>query len=159
MRITKYRDIFSGILFLILSAIIMTSSYSIKTTIPGRLGAEFMPQVVAIIMGLLSILLIATGLLTLKKQSAETSETINKKDLLQVLALLTVVTIYVLILKRVGFIISSMVFLFAAFTVMSPKEKRKYLLFGILSVVLSIGIYYLFRYVFLIFLPAGIFSL
>ena len=65
---------------------------------------------------------------------------------------------YVVALKSIGFIVTSTGYIFAQALVLTAKEKRKKyaLRWLFIAAVTSIGVYYLFRYVLFLFLPAGI---
>ena len=52
--------------------------------------------------------------------------------------------------------ISSVVYLIVQMTVLAPKEKRNYLLFAVISVAVSVVVYYLFRNGLNVLLPAGL---
>ena len=55
-----------------------------------------------------------------------------------------------------GFMISSVLFLIATMLLLTPAEKRNIPLILILSVVVSVGVYYLFVYGLDMVLPRGI---
>ena len=167
MDVKKYRDVIAGAFFLIVAAILYTSSFSIITSIPGRLGAEFMPRVVAATMAILSVILIITGIRPIiasrrTSKDAETKEqaTAYAQEMhehKQVLLMLLVVAIYIFLLGSLGFVFSSMGFLFAMMNIMSAQKKKPILFYGIIALVSSVGIYYLFRFAFHLYLPAGIY--
>ena len=71
-------------------------------------------------------------------------------------ATIVVFTAYVLLMKPVGFIITSAVYLFLQMLILCPKEKRNSILFAVISVVCAVAIYYIFRNGLNVMLPAGI---
>lgn len=167
MYFKKYRDIVAGVIFLVVAAILYTSSFSIITSIPGRLGAEFMPQVVAWTMAGLSMILIVSGLRPLlKKKSAgvDSSGEMNPdeqmreaSERIQTILMLSVVAVYIILLNILGFVFSSMLFLFVMISIMSNQKKKRYWLYGILAILSSIVVYYFFRVVFHLYLPPGLY--
>jgi hypothetical protein len=64
--------------------------------------------------------------------------------------------LYALLITKVGFLITTTVYLFIQINILSPKQSRKHLMFAIISVVASVVIYYIFVKVFNLMLPAGI---
>ncbi|GEM_PF-691271 len=65
---------------------------------------------------------------------------------------------YTVALKPLGFIISSVVFITAQATILTQKENRKKRLLAwfVTAVAVTVGVYYIFRYVLTLFLPVGI---
>lgn len=163
----KYQNLISGIIFLVIAIILFQSSFSIVTTIPGRLGAEFMPQVIAVIMAVLSSLLIiidVAKLIQTKNQENSSFASFSKQTIInyvklnyQIILMLSVVAIYIVLLKPLGFVFSTMIFLFTMMSIMSDNIKEKILLHSIVSIIASLSIYYLFRMVFYLYLPVGIY--
>lgn len=167
MQFNKYRDVVAGAVFLVVAAILYLSSFSIITSIPGRLGAEFMPQVVAWVIAILSVILIISGLRPLLadrgKEAGPTTEAEREahitetRERVQVLLMLAVVSLYIMLIAPLGFVFSSMLFLFAMMVIMSNQSKQRYWLFALIAIFASVAIYYLFRVAFHLYLPAGIY--
>ena len=70
--------------------------------------------------------------------------------------------VYVFVMKPVGFILSTLVFLFCQMMVLSPDDergKKQAILLAVIDVVFTLVVFFLFRYGFKIVLPAGIFSI
>lgn len=163
----QYRDIIAGAAFLVVAAILYSSSFSIITSIPGRLGAEFMPQVVAWTMAVLSVILIASGVRPLLKKNVPSDgdagegktdeQAVQNAERKQVFLMLAVVAFYIILLNKLGFVFSSMLFLFVMMSIMSTQKKKRYWLYGVIAVFASIVIYYLFRVVFHLYLPPGLY--
>ncbi|MEG1584915.1 MAG: tripartite tricarboxylate transporter TctB family protein, partial [Anaerovorax sp.] len=64
--------------------------------------------------------------------------------------------LYVAAFKPLGFILSSVAFLFCAMLFLTPKEKRNWIYIVALSVIIPIAVYFLFVSGFRLKLPAGI---
>ena len=64
--------------------------------------------------------------------------------------------LYVIAFEPVGFLLSSMVYLFAQILLMSNRDNRRPVLFAAISVALPVGIALLFAYVIKMPLPVGI---
>jgi putative tricarboxylic transport membrane protein len=80
-----------------------------------------------------------------------------KIDTPTVIKTIALIVAYVAFLDLVGFMIMSIIYLFAQFIVLTPLNRKKnYLAYGIIAVVASVGIYLIFRYVFSMMLPEGL---
>ncbi|MFQ3621011.1 MAG: tripartite tricarboxylate transporter TctB family protein, partial [Spirochaetales bacterium] len=65
------------------------------------------------------------------------------------------ILLYLILLEPIGFLITTTLYLFFQFWVLS-KGKPKLPLYGIIAILTSLGVYYLFVRVFILFLPPGI---
>jgi len=158
----KYKPIMPGAVFLVISVFIYALSYQIHMTSVESLGPQFFPRIVAISMAVLSI---ASILMNLKKIEAVPVKPSNQKDkskktyAKEFYLTIMLLILYALLLHTVGFVLLSIVYLFCQILLVSPKEdfnRKKFILFGAISVVIPIGLYYLFYHAFDIFLPVGI---
>lgn len=153
----KQRDILCYVIFLIFGSAMLYFSLGIKKMIDTDVGSGYVPAFVAI------CILIASGLkliITLLGHGASSIKKKKKKnDLMGGLVTIGLMAIYVAVFESVGFLLSSMVYLFAQIMLMSNSENRKPLLFAGISVVLPIGVYLLFEYVIQMPLPSGILGL
>ena len=150
----KKRDIIIGGFFLALAVIVYISSFSIKKLVVSRIGSDFVPQLMAIVLAILSIILIIQALTT-KTTSPNDTETPSRAHRFSVAATFILIFFYLILLEPVGFLISSAVYLFFQFTVLSPT-KINIPLYGLLSISTSVLLYFLFVNAFSLFLPAGI---
>ncbi|MBS6643628.1 MAG: tripartite tricarboxylate transporter TctB family protein [Clostridiaceae bacterium] len=69
------------------------------------------------------------------------------------MSMLIMCVLYVFLIGQIGFVIPSAVYLFTAMMAYSAKENRNLIAIGILTVLFSVGIYFIFRYGFKIILP------
>ena len=109
---------------------------------------------------MLSIILIvqAIGKLHANKGADEVKEK-DESDYKRVLESLILATIYVNVLKPVGFLISTFVYLTLQMIVLAPNDKRskkEILKYVIINLVFTVVVFVLFRYGFKIILPSGI---
>lgn len=117
-------------------------------------GGDFMPKLCAVIWVILSGLLLVTGIFG--KGAEEKAAGGNTRAFFMTLALLF---FYVLLLKPVGFVITSSLYMFAQMVLFVPKElinKKRLVLFAAISIILPILVNLLFVNVFSLILPAGI---
>ena len=153
--IKKYGDLMSGIATAMFATVIFVASGFIKQRNNTGLGADFVPKLAAVILLVLSILLIIRGVRTSKaygpiqKESVPAAYGVMAASFVLMLA-------YICLLSTVGFILTTMVYLFLQMILVSKKEQVNYIKFAAISVIASVGIYLLFLKVFSIMIPAGI---
>ncbi len=162
---SRKRDFYLGIGFFLFSIGVWIASFSIKHLVVARIGSAFVPQLAATLLGVLSIVLILqsvyrtpkgsiaerTKTASLTEQEAETASNRKKRVRLTFLLIL----FYLIFLEPVGFLITTTLYLFFQFWVLS-RRKPNLPLYGIIAIFTSVIIYYLFVKVFVLFLPAGI---
>jgi len=163
------REIGTGIFFLVLAALYFWGSLYISTFDPfakGGLDSRSTPQMLSILVAGLSIIHIATNLLKLKKaepeagSGAQAGKAAFKFERSQRLMAITVLLIcaYIFCFTRLGFILSSILFLLAEIFLLIPAENRKkWALFTVcFSVGVPVVIYFLFTKLLSMFLPRGL---
>lgn len=156
MFFRKFGDLVVGIFFLALSIGIYVMALALPPSLMGGLGSDFMPKVLAIATGILSILHIISGVGKMKKYVPEEEAEDEKPEYLRVLATIVSFTVYVALMESVGFILTSVVYLFVQMCILATKEQRNYILFAVISVVFNVAVYFLFRNGLNVMLPAGI---
>lgn len=155
MFLKKYGDLAVGIAFLVLAVAMFVMAGALPPSLMGGLGSDFMPKVLA--MAVLAVIQIITGLRKMKMEyTLDQLKEEFKPEYWRVLVTILAFTVYVVVLSSVGFMISSVVYLIVQMTVLAPKEKRNYLLFAVISVAVSVVVYYLFRNGLNVLLPAGL---
>lgn len=162
VEMEKYKPILPGMTFLAISIFIYALSYQIHMTSVESLGPQFFPRIVAVSMAVLSIASVLRNFSKVKTAPAkpaagkDKSENSYAREFYLTVALLI---LYALLIQIVGFVVLSVFYLFFQILLVSPKEdinRKKMILFGVISVVTPIGLYYLFYHAFDIFLPVGI---
>lgn len=154
------KDQLSGLVFLAFSIFLYAASYSIKMSKADSLGPQFFPRIVAIIMGVLSVVQIFAS--TRKTLQEKGQKAVKKPFSLNYPLLLSIALLiaYYLLLKPVGFIPLTIVYLLCQMYLLFPrgsfKEKKLLNISVATSVLVPIAVYYLFYYGFQIFLPPGI---
>ena len=157
--IRKYGDIISGGGIFLASILIYFTTFTFKRLTVSRIGPSFVPQIMAICLGIIGLIVLIGGIrqLYLNKSNSEvdgqTEGTIRVKA---VIASLVAMFIYILFLDSVGFIIMSALYLFAQFYILMHKDERKYPRMIITAVSLSVVVYLVFVYAFQLRLPAGL---
>ena len=152
----KCRDLIMGAVMLALSAFYLIFTQQIKTRpklTPPYAGARVIPNLLGVILAVLSVILIVQGWRKLKApQEAEE----KGADVLAVAETFAVIIGYTVLLQPAGFILSTVVYLFAQMMVLAPADKRNPVLFIIVSVAFTAFVFVAFRIGLQQLLPRGI---
>lgn len=177
-KLLQNKEMLVGIIFLIIGVVY----FALAFTIPiydayggsSVVDSSFVPKVVGILLIVLSILqLIFSSKAAKNAPAAQTTQTSEEDgefkvedwdddaanrnaDTKALVAIFVILIIYMALLSTLGFMISSVLFLIATMLLLTPAEKRNIPLILILSVVVSVGVYYLFVYGLDMVLPRGI---
>lgn len=151
---SKKSDILCSAIFLVFGSAMAYFSLGINKMIETDVGSGFVPRFIAIC---IMVVAAAKLILTLagKNIAAATAKKSNN-DLLGGGGTVALMAAYVLSFEPVGFLLSSIVYLFAQILLMSNRENRKPLMFAIISIVLPLIIDLLFVFVIKMPLPKGI---
>ena len=145
----KQRDYACSVLFLIFGIFMFIQSLSIHSMMDKDVGSGFVPKIVAMAIIVISAIKLLLTFLSKKSEEAKKSD----EDIMGGL-----LTIYVVLFKPLGFILSTFIYLFFQITLLSTEKNRNLILFGIISVVAPVVIYALFVYVIKMPLPTGLLS-
>lgn len=160
MHENKLVDLFSALFLIVLSVVLYTSTFSFKQISASKIGSDFLPQVVAIVLFILSFILFVSALnkwnKERKKRAEVTGEQKEKLDYTLVLISLGLIAVYLFLIPTLGFLLSTIVYLFIQIYLISTPEKRSPIKFAIVSIVVSVSVYWVFKNVFFLMLPAGI---
>lgn len=172
MQIEDKRDLITAVAFFLLGAVVIVASGNIPVkNAGGDIGSAFLPQMIAGIMTLLSIILFVKTIVRSRKR-----EKIKKEDTVQeksgaitkkqgfygnkaVFVSFLNLCVYVGLFKPLGFIISSILFLVLQMGIMTEDSKvtpKKIVLWIVLSAITAIAVYLIFYEVFSMPLPMGI---
>lgn len=161
MRFSRHKDLIAGVFLFVVALVYFILSFQVRLTNIDRLvGSRFFPQICGVLLMLFSILLIAGDFLKNRAlppaPSGEVSAPAGPKPVYRntVLALLSF-ALYIVLMDLVGFTISTLAYLFSQMALLQGTGRKKWLLYGMLSLCSTIAIYYLFNNVFLLMLPKG----
>lgn len=159
----KYKNTISSIFLLMFSIGYFYSATTIKTLSQEVINSQFLPKIIAIALALLSISEIISSLksqkssqITQSEDEIEVQNTLNKSSIISVVSTLIFLSIYIVLLKPIGFLISTIGYTFIQIMILTPIDKRNILFSIILSVASSAIIYFIFVYVLNLMLPKGI---
>ena len=163
MFFKKYGDIIVGIFFMALSVVLMIMAQMLPKSKVMEIGPDFMPMVIGVLTFILAAIFTFLSVKNFKaKVAAIDPDSIPECDYKRVLSSIILVLVYVFILKPVGFIVSTLAFLFLQMLVLSPDDergKKDMIKLAVIDVIFTLVVFFLFRYGFKIVLPAGIFTI
>ena len=163
MFIKKYGDIIVGVFFMLLSAAMLVMAKMLPKSTVMDIGPDFMPMCIGVMTFVLAAALVFLNIKNMKIYVAQAeAEGPEKADYKRVLTSFIIILVYVFVLKSVGFIISTLVYLPVQMFILAPEERRgkKNVIELLLTDVLfTFVVFFLIRYGFKIVLPAGIFTI
>ena len=156
----KKKDILISALFIIfgIGMAVYSTRYRNSSTFETDVGSNFVPMLCSLGIAILSAIHMIDAFLDRDPAySAEPEKTTAaRSDLLRGAATIGLLLAYVACFRKIGFLVSSIVYLFLQLMVFSPRDKRRWILNAVLAVVLPTVIYVLFVHVMNYMLPPGI---
>ena len=167
MKYEKYKkgqnDLFSGIVLGGFAIAYLIGAAMIK--IPKMLSASLLNA--SSVPKLWGVLLLILGIVRTMKAEKAAGNAPEKKSVSEaakgfwadnraVVEMFVVLLVYIALIQPVGFLISTFLFLFAEFNILTYKEDRKLGFSIIFALVCAVGIYAMFKYGFKMPLPQGI---
>lgn len=163
MFIKKYGDIIVGVFFMLLSAAMLVMAKMLPKSTVMDIGPDFMPMCIGVMTFVLAVALVFLNIKNMKIYVAQAeAEGPEKADYKRVLTSFIIILVYVFVLKSVGFIISTLVYLPVQMFILAPEERRgkkNVIQLLLTDVLFTFVVFFLFRYGFKIVLPAGIFTI
>lgn len=147
-------DLISGSVMLLFSACIYVSASGFPKSDYQLSGPAFYPQVMAVILAIISIVLIGRSAKSLKNNIKGEQIKINNPK--KVIAAMAATLVYVLLLKTLGFLITTFIYLTALIFIMQP-QKNKIPISVLISLIMTGAVYFVFAVLFSASLPMGIF--
>ena len=144
-----------GIAYTVLAQNIKQGNKLVQRNVGTYAHARIVPTLLGVLLIILAIVMIIQGFLKLRKQDSEPAKKMSKVDMLSILLTFAAMILYIIILPELGFILSTMLYLFFQITILAPKEKRNYLLFAIVAVVFTALVFVAFRIGLTQMLPRG----
>lgn len=166
----KYREIIGGVVFFVFALAYFVMAFGIKqfgAGKPGIVTSDFMPKIYGGLILILSAIQILQGVWQLKTQhqllatDARTSGECGIKFQIEWEILLTflLLVLYVGMLKTIGFLITSVLFILGLTFILLPKKQRglkKFIEVLVIAVLFTVTIYLIFVKGFHLTLPVGI---
>ncbi len=148
------RDILAGALLLLLAAAIFIYSFSIKVLIPVDIGSGFFPRLVSVLLGIVSLPIIGGGL---RRYLGEKGTPFIPPygNTFGVVATILCMGAYIALLDTLGFLLASILYLLAQFSVLAANTRRSRIRAGVLRLLVPAGVCEIFVYGFDMILPEG----
>lgn len=162
--IDKYRDTISGTVMTLLAAGYLAGSFQIRSYGDAAVDSRFFPQILGVMLLVLSITQLILGVKKLKAgtgtgaeeaaEAAPAGEAPGRFNY-KVILTLAVILAYIVLINRLGFVISSSLFLIAQTRIMAERKTWRPLFTILVSVVFSYVINRIFVDGFSLILPEG----
>lgn len=161
MRFFRNKDAVSGLFLTVFSvwALYSTSAFA-SSSISAYGNPAVVPRITILIILVLSVLILSDGVRAMRGQATAgeagcKKQTFLKEQLPEILTFL-LLAVYVILIKPVGFVITTAVYLGLQMYILSCFDRKKIWLFALIACVISPALYYGFRTCFDVLLPAGI---
>lgn len=150
----QIREYLGSAMFLIFGVALMLGSRSITTFIENDVGPAFMPKLVGISIVVLSLIKLIINI----KDKTDTKEDSKSKEGIEKGGIYTLVLVfaYFLVLNKLGFIISTAIYLFLQIQILSKYDEHDIKTKLIISIVVPVVVFFLFTKGFQLMLPKGI---
>jgi putative tricarboxylic transport membrane protein len=149
----RYADAVSGIFFALLGIIVVLGTLSFSSLPTADVGPAFFPKIVGGLLVLLGLFLTIKSLLN--NVDTRSIKQLFPKGSIKAVITIVIFGVYLFLLKYVGFLISTPLFIISLSLFL--KEKRIYLIL-ITSLLVTAFLYFVFQKFLMIPLPGGIFS-
>lgn len=150
----KVRDLICSGIMLVFGVVMLVLARDIPHKIESDVGSGYVPTFIAV-----CILIVAAAklILTLVKTPLSANQKIKiDQDWVGGVGTIVLMLVYMLALEPVGFICSSVVYLFIQMMLLSNHENRKPILFALIAVLLPVAVDALFVFAIQMPLPKGI---
>ena len=164
----KKNPVIEPIVVMVFGVAIFIASFGIETAVHSiAIGPDFMPKLLGVLFVVLGASMLPAALRAQKEKGvvAESSEVSSSKPLTKKEIALKYMhyivwvwtLLYALSMKKVGFLFSSIIYLFVAMILLTIREKkRNWLVIVLVSLIVPTFVYRLFRQQFFLMLPVGI---
>lgn len=160
-KLGKYEDWLVALFYFLVTVVYAVQIPSIKRTSISPVDSAFLPIILSVGMGILTVCQVYNTVKKKRKEKVnntenESLEAVDRPDYGRVILTLVFSLLYVALLKPLGFVISSILYLELQMCIMSQKEKRKPVKFLLISVISVMVIYFVFHNLLQLMLPNGI---
>ncbi len=166
----KKYPILEPIIIVLLGVFVVVVSFSIESVVQSiAIGADFMPRLIGVVFIILGLALVPESLKKQKVANAERAAATPadekkcrpsfKEFTIKYMHIIFWVwsLLYAIVMKKVGFLFDSIIYLFGAMVLITMREKkRNWLVIILVAVIAPTFVYILFRQKFFLMLPMGI---
>ena len=148
---TNKADCIAGCGIAVLAGLVYSGASRFPAAAKG-LGAGGFPKFIAVCLGILGVILAVKSFLQMRRNSGRDQRVLRRNDLLGAGALVVLFYLYILLVRPLGYMVSTTLFFFLFMVIYG---ERKWLRMCIISVSFSVIAFFLFKNVFYIMLPQG----
>lgn len=155
----KKKNIGLGVFSIAFGIGMLLLSNGIRDFAAVGVGAKFFPRIAGIGFILIGVLLVyqQRGALA-NGASTEKAPSYDRSANLSVVLSMGLLAIYLILVPRLGYIISSTIYIFGQTLILNRGAKHHYLRFALIAIISAAVTYILFVKVFRVMIPAGIFG-
>ncbi len=149
------KNFLAGFIFFFVALFYLTNAFLIETKNLVSVEADFMPKIYGSLLLLSAVILMITSSFKIQKGLAQKER--KETDWKRIFAVIGLIFIYVLLMQYLGFISTSVPFLFLLSILLTPQYVKKvYWIYAVFSIVLPIVAYCVFSYYLNLTMPSGI---
>jgi predicted anti-sigma-YlaC factor YlaD len=153
----RYNDFLGGVVIFFVCMAFFIETFSIHGSV-SKLGAAFFPRLIVGILALMGIILAVQGFRSAHKEKAEPVQQGEKEGTRRLLLSVIAVFLYVVLLYFIGFTVSTALYLTAQFIILDEKHVWTKWKSALAGVIVAVGVYLVFTYLFQVELPTGMLS-
>ena len=156
---SKQKELASSIFFLVLGVALFIGSFFVNRLAGSNVGPEFLPRIIGVLMSGMSLSLLISAI---KMPSEKTEKSVlkttffqkcaNNRDVVTILLIMA----YVFSIETLGFILSTILYLFLQMTLFRDRTKKIIISNLIISVIATVIVYCIFVMGLNLLLPSGI---
>ena len=147
------KDIVSGIVLLLIAVGVFVLALQVPIIVPIDTGSGFFPKVVAVLLGIVSLPILAGGLRQYAKEKGSPQATAQYVNVFGVTASIASMAIYIVLLDSLGFFIASAIYLLIQFCILAVNNRKNMVRICLLSLGVPIVVYVIFVHGFDMILP------
>lgn len=151
----RYKDVLAAVTFIAFSAALFFSTGSIRVFAPNSasyINAQFFPYLLSSVLGLVSVVQLIIAIRKLPTVTA-TKGGMGRDGMIRIFLTLTLLAVYVGLLKDVGFLIMTAVYVFFQALLLTPRDRISVRFSLGLALISASVIYFLFTQVLSLMLP------
>ena len=162
----KKYPIIEPILIVLFGITVIIISSQIQTVVTSiAIGPDFMPRLIGVIFVILGLALVPEALKKQKEAAAEAAvpsqgHKLTCREIMQKymhFIIWGVALIYALLMKSLGFLVDSILFMFVSMFLLTIREKkRNWIAIILVSIIVPTAVYIIFRQKFYLMLPIGL---
>ncbi len=153
----EVRDIIAGSVLLVFSAFTFFSSLPIKITAVSKIGSDFFPKLISILLFAIGMLILINAIIRYGKCHDDEAEASCKEIEFDSSIIFTplLILLYFVLTVYLGFVLTTILYLNFQIRVMHHNGKVNRLLVLLLSIGFTLLVYFGFIYGFRLYLPFG----